>query len=66
YIPFTHAVNLLRESVGGIYWPTAIKAITILMGVTVAFFIAGYILYPKAEKIFKKVSDELTKGHILH
>ncbi len=66
YIPFTHAVNLLRESVGGIYWPTAIKAITILMGVTVAFFIAGYILYPKAEKTFKKVSDELTKGHILH
>ncbi|MFW8052172.1 YhgE/Pip family protein [Vagococcus fluvialis] len=66
YIPFTHAVNLLRESVGGIYWPTALKAIAILIGVTIAFFVAGFILYPKAEKMFKKISDNIAKGHILH
>ena len=66
YIPFTHAVNLLHESVGGIYWPTALKAIAILIGVTIAFFVAGFILYPKAEKMFKKISDNIAKGHILH
>ena len=66
YIPFTHAVNLLPESVGGIYWPTALKAIAILIGVTIAFFVAGFILYPKAEKMFKKISDNIAKGHILH
>lgn len=54
YIPFTYAVNLLRESVGGIYWPSALKAITILISITIGFFIVGYILYPKAERIFKK------------
>ena len=27
FLPFTHAVNLLRESAGGIYWPNATKAI---------------------------------------
>lgn len=27
FLPFTHAVNLLRESAGGIYWPNAIPAI---------------------------------------
>ena len=66
YIPFTHAVNLLRESVGGIYWPAAMKAISVLVGVTIAFFIMGYILYPKAEKLFNKVSEVLKDGHILH
>ncbi|MDT2831228.1 YhgE/Pip domain-containing protein [Vagococcus carniphilus] len=66
YIPFTHAVNLLRESVGGIYWPSALKAISILLGVTIAFFIAGYILYPKADRLFRKINDNLKKGHILH
>lgn len=66
FIPFTHAVNLLRESVGGIYWPTAMKAITILLSVTVGFFIVGYILYPKSERLFSKVSEKLKDGHILH
>ncbi|MEG0551372.1 MAG: YhgE/Pip domain-containing protein [Vagococcus sp.] len=66
YIPFTHAVNLLRESVGGIYWPSAAKAISILISVTIAFFIAGFILYPKADRLFMKINDNLKKGHILH
>lgn len=66
YIPFTHAVNLLRESVGGIYWPTAFKAMSILISVTIAFFVAGYILYPKSERLFKKISDNIAEGHILH
>ena len=66
YIPFTYAVNLLRESVGGIYWPSALKAIVILVSITIGFFIAGYILYPKAERIFKKVGDNLKEGRILH
>ncbi|WNF89882.1 YhgE/Pip family protein [Vagococcus fluvialis] len=66
YIPFTHAVNLLRESVGGIYWPTALKAMSILISVTIAFFVAGYILYPKSERLFKKISDNIAEGHILH
>ena len=66
YIPFTHAVNLLRESVGGIYWPSAAKAISILVGVTIGFFIAGYLLYPKADRLFRKVNENLAKGRILH
>ncbi|AQP54126.1 phage infection protein [Vagococcus penaei] len=66
YIPFTHAVKLLRESVGGIYWPTASGAIVILICVTIAFFIFGYLIYPKAERIFNKFNESLKKGHILH
>lgn len=66
YIPFTHAVNLLRESVGGVYWPAAIKAIIILGFVTVLFFVIGLIFYPKADKIFSYLNNELKKGKILH
>ena len=66
YIPFTYAVNLLRESVGGIYWPSALKSISILVSVTIAFFIFGYIIYPKAERLFKKINDNLKEGRILH
>ncbi len=66
FIPFTHAVNLLRESVGGIYWPSAIKAISILLGVSIIFFVVGIILYPRADRLFKKINDNLKEGHILH
>lgn len=66
YIPFTHAVNLLRESVGGVYWPTAIKAMIILVSIAIVFIILGIILYPKADRIFEPLNRELKKGHILH
>lgn len=66
YIPFTHAVNLLRESVGGIYWPSAIKAIVILISVTIVFFVGGLLCYPKADKLFSHLNTELKKGKILH
>lgn len=66
YIPFTHAVDLLRESVGGVYWPTAWKEIVILVCVTIGFSIVGYVLYPRAERLFKKVDENLKEGRILH
>lgn len=66
YIPFTHAVNLLRESVGGVYWPTAIKAMIILVSIAIVFIILGISLYPKADRIFEPLNRELKKGHILH
>lgn len=66
YIPFTYAVDLLRESVGGIYWPSALLSISVLVSVTIGFFVIGYILYPKSDKVFKRVSDILKEGHILH
>lgn len=49
FLPFTHAVNLLRESAGGIYWPNAWFAIWIMVGISVVFSIGGAILYPHLE-----------------
>ncbi|MDF0478682.1 YhgE/Pip domain-containing protein [Vagococcus sp. PNs007] len=65
-LPFTHAVNLLREPVGGIYWPNASKALTILIGFGVAFFVFGVIFFPPVQAFFKKLNNNLKEGHILH
>ncbi|MFD2306780.1 YhgE/Pip domain-containing protein [Enterococcus termitis] len=65
-LPFTHAVNLLRESAGGIYWPNAWKAIIILVCITVVFCLVGVILYPYIEEKTKKLAKVSHESHIFH
>ncbi|MFK4966619.1 YhgE/Pip family protein [Lactococcus garvieae] len=66
YLPFTHAVNLLRESAGGIYWPNAWLAIIILVAVSIVFLVAGLIFFPYLEKTSKKISEMTQRSHIFH
>lgn len=66
YLPFTHAVNLLRESAGGIYWPNAWLAIIILVAVSIVFLVAGLIFLPHLEKTSKKISEMTQRSHIFH
>lgn len=66
YLPFTHAVNLLRESAGGIYWPNAWLAIIILVAVSIVFLVAGLIFFPHLEKTSRKISEMAQKSHIFH
>ncbi|MFK4943159.1 YhgE/Pip family protein [Lactococcus garvieae] len=66
YLPFTHAVNLLRESAGGIYWPNAWLAIIILVAVSIVFLVAGLIFFPHLEKTSKKISEMTQRSHIFH
>lgn len=66
YLPFTHAVNLLRESAGDIYWPNAWLAIIILVAVSIVFLVAGLIFFPHLEKTSKKISEMTQRSHIFH
>ncbi|NGG30585.1 YhgE/Pip domain-containing protein [Enterococcus faecalis] len=66
FLPFTHAVNLLRESAGGIYWPNAWFAIWIMVGISVVFSIGGTILYPHLEHRSKKFAALAQKSHLFH
>ena len=66
YLPFTHAVNLLRESAGGIYWPNAWFAIIILVAVSIIFVAIGAILFPHFEDKTKKISEIGSKSHFFH
>lgn len=66
FLPFTHAVNLLRESAGGIYWPNAWKAIIILTVLMIVVGILGTIFYPILEPKMKKLAEISHKSHIFH
>lgn len=66
FLPFTHAVNLLRESAGGIYWPNAWFAIWIMVGISVVFSIGGAILYPHLEHRSKKFAALAQNSHLFH
>lgn len=66
FLPFTHAVNLLRESAGGVYWPNAWKAILILVGISIVFCVLGIFLYPYIEEKTKKLAKVSHESHIFH
>ncbi|EOL42621.1 YhgE/Pip domain-containing protein [Enterococcus phoeniculicola] len=66
FLPFTHAVNLLRESAGGIYWPNATKDIWIMFLLMIVFGIVGTWLYPYIEVQTKKLTKVSHESHIFH
>ena len=66
FLPFTHAVNLLRESAGGIYWPNAIPAIWIMIALFVVFGIVGTAVAPYVQEKMLKFKEAARKSHIFH
>lgn len=66
FLPFTHAVNLLRESAGGVYWPNAWKAILILTSIAIVFCALGVYFYPYIEEKTKKLAKVSHESHIFH
>lgn len=65
-LPFTHAVNLLRESAGGIYWPNAWHAIFILFWTMIGFSVIGTIIAPYIVEKVRKLEDIAHKSHMFH
>lgn len=66
FLPFTHAVNLLRESAGGIYWPNALHAILILVGIFIVVGIVGTVSYPFVSEKMKKFKEAAHESQIFH
>ena len=65
-LPFTHAVNLLRESAGGIYWPNAIPQLIILSLLFIVSGIIGTWAYPYLTDVTKKLNNVSKKSHFFH
>ncbi len=65
-LPFTHAVDLLRESAGGIYWPNAVPQLVILTILFLVFGIVGTYAYPYLVNSTKKLSDISKESHFFH
>ena len=65
YLPFTYAVNLFREAVGGIYWPNATKDIVILLAFGIAFYLIGLLLTEKLKPLINKLHKSAKKSMII-
>lgn len=65
-LPFTHAVNLLREAAGGIYWPNAVPNILLMVGLIVGFSVVGTLAYPYLEGLTKKLAKVSKDSHFFH
>lgn len=66
WLPFTHAVNLLRESAGGIYWPNATGDIIIMIVLFVVFGILGTWAYPLLQPHLVKLTKVAHESKIFH
>lgn len=65
YLPFTYAVNLIRESVGGIYWPNATKDIIILVAFGIVFYLLGLLTTEKIKPFMHKLHKSAKKSMII-
>lgn len=63
FLPFTYAVNLVRESTGGIYWPNATYDIFILLLFAIGFLVIGITLCPYMEKPMKRIEESVEHTH---
>ena len=66
WLPFTHAVNLLRESAGGIYWPNASQDIIIMIVLFIVFGILGTWAYPLLQPHLTKLTKVAHESKIFH
>lgn len=66
WLPFTHAVNLLRESAGGIYWPNASGDIIIMVVLFIVFGILGTWAYPVLQPHLTKLTKVAHESKIFH
>lgn len=65
-LPFTYAVDLLRESAGGIYWPNAVRNASVLLILGLIFGIVGTLVSPLMEKPLKKMNALTKESHFFH
>lgn len=66
FLPFTYAVDLLREAVGGILWESAWKNIWMLLLFGVIFIVLGGLLKKYVEQSMHRMEEKVDKGKIFH
>lgn len=66
WLPFTYAVNLLRETVGGIYWPHLWQDVAVLSAYGIGFLLLGLFLKKPLEPIMTKIHDNAKISQIIH
>lgn len=64
YLPFTYAIDSLRETVGGILPEILITKLIILTLFGIGFFVVGLILKPVTDPLMKRVSEKVDQSNV--
>ena len=64
YLPFTYAIDALRETVGGIVPEILITKVIILALFGLGFIIVGVILKPITDPLMRKVSSKVDESNV--
>lgn len=65
FLPFTHALGLFREAVGGVIWPVVFKHIAWLLGYMVIFLFIGIKLKERINKSSDQFLAEARESEII-
>lgn len=65
WLPFTYAVNALREPVGGIYWPNLWSDLWHLAAFGIGFFLFGLLLKGPIRPLIDKMHAITKKSQIM-
>lgn len=66
WLPFTYAVNLLREATGGIYLRNMWVDIIFLLCAGLLFIVFGTIFFPTNDAMVKKFNHRTKNSHFFH
>ena len=66
FLPFTYAVNLLREGVGGVIWQNAIQYIIVLLFFAALFIVIGTVLKKPLMEVVAAFTENAKKSKIFH
>ncbi|WP_050615339.1 YhgE/Pip domain-containing protein [Bacillus testis] len=66
FLPFTYAVKLLREGLGGVIWHNAIIYMIVLLSVAVIFILIGTALKKPLMKLVNRFTEDARKSKIFH
>ena len=65
WLPFTYAVNLLRETVGGIYWPNLWVDFAALLAFGIIFFLLGLFLKAPIHPWIERMNEKTRESKII-
>ncbi|GGA42944.1 YhgE/Pip domain-containing protein [Psychrobacillus lasiicapitis] len=65
-LPFTYAVDLMREAVGGIVWPRVIRDVSFLLLFSLAFLLFGTFLKEKINRKTKLMLKKSRESGLFH
>lgn len=66
FLPFTYAVKLLREALGGVIWNNAWLSIGILCTIAFLFIVLGTVLKKPLMRVVDRFTEDAKKSKILH